>query len=57
QYGWLDLYEIIPGFIIGSLGIVIYSQLAKAPTAAMQERIAKADAHYHSAPPSKQQAE
>ncbi|WP_122762806.1 sodium:solute symporter family transporter [Salmonella enterica] len=57
QYGWLDLYEIIPGFIFGSLGIVIFSLLGKAPTAAMQERFAKADAHYHSAPPSKLQAE
>ncbi|ECC9293225.1 sodium:proline symporter [Salmonella enterica subsp. salamae] len=57
QYGWLDLYEIIPGFIFGSIGIVIFSLLGKAPTAAMQERFAKADAHYHSAPPSKLQAE
>jgi sodium/proline symporter len=45
------LYEIIPGFIFGSLGIVVFSLLSKAPSASMQQRFAEADAHYHSAPP------
>ncbi|MCP5699398.1 proline:sodium symporter PutP, partial [Klebsiella pneumoniae] len=49
--------EIIPGFIFGSLGIVVFSLLGKAPSASMQKRFAEADAHYHSAPPSKLQAE
>lgn len=53
QFAWLGLYEIIPGFIFGSLGIVVFSLLGKAPSAAMQKRFAEADAHYHSAPPSK----
>ncbi len=30
QFGWLGLYEIIPGFIFGSLGIVVFSLLGKA---------------------------
>ncbi len=50
QFGWLGLYEIIPGFIFGSIGIVVFSLLGKAPSAAMQKRFAEADAHYHSAP-------
>ncbi len=49
------LYEIIPGFIFGSIGIVVFSLLGKAPSAAMQKRFAEADAHYHSAPPSRLQ--
>lgn len=47
QFGWLGLYEIIPGFIFGSLGIVVFSLLGKAPSAEMQRRFAEADAHYH----------
>ena len=49
QFGWLGLYEIIPGFLFGSIGIVVFSLLGKAPSAAMQQRFAEADAHYHSA--------
>ncbi len=29
QFGWLGLYEIIPGFIFGSIGIVVFSLLVK----------------------------
>ena len=57
QFALLGLYEIIPGFIFGSIGIVVFSLLGKAPSASMQERFAKADAHYHSAPPSRLQEE
>ena len=57
QFAWLGLYEIIPGFIFGSIGIVVFSLLGKAPSAAMQQRFAEADAHYHTAPPSRLQAE
>ena len=53
QFAWLGLYEIIPGFIFGSLGIVVFSLLGKAPSASMQKRFAEADAHYHTAPPTK----
>ncbi|HFZ0928862.1 TPA: sodium/solute symporter [Klebsiella aerogenes] len=57
QFGWLGLYEIIPGFLFGSIGIVVFSLLGKAPSAAMQQRFAEADAHYHSAPPVRATAE
>jgi len=57
QFAWLGLYEIIPGFIFGSIGIVVFSLLGKAPSTAMQERFAEADAHYHTAPPVKLQPE
>ena len=57
QFAWLGLYEIIPGFVFGSIGIVVFSLLGKAPSTAMQQRFAEADAHYHSAPPSRLQAE
>ncbi len=46
----LGLYEIIPGFIFGSIGIVLFSLLDKAPSASMQARFAEADAHYHTKP-------
>lgn len=29
QFAWLGLYEIIPGFIFGSIGIVVFSLLGK----------------------------
>ena len=57
QFGWLGLYEIIPGFIFGSLGIVVFSLLDKAPSASMQQRFAEADAHYHTPPPVRATAE
>lgn len=41
QFGWLGLYEIIPGFIFGSIGIVVFSLLGKAPSAAMQKRFCR----------------
>lgn len=47
QYAWLDLYEIIPGFIFASIGIVVVSLLSRAPSASIQRRFAEADAHYN----------
>ncbi|CAO96477.1 sodium/proline symporter PutP [Erwinia tasmaniensis] len=46
QYGWLDLYEIIPGFLFASIGIVLFSLVDKAPSAAAQQRFAAAEAEY-----------
>lgn len=46
QYGWLDLYEIIPGFLFGCIAIVAVSLLGRAPSAAMTERFAKAEAEF-----------
>jgi len=34
QWGWLDLYEIIPGFLFASIAIVVFSLFGKAPSAA-----------------------
>lgn len=57
QFAWLNLYEIIPGFILASIGIVLVSVLDKAPSRAIQERFAKADAEFHTAPPAKLQVD
>lgn len=57
QFAWLGLYEIIPGFVFASVGIVLVSLLGKMPSVAMQKRFADADDIYHTAPPSKLQAE
>ncbi|QIY10215.1 sodium/proline symporter PutP [Plesiomonas shigelloides] len=57
QFAWLNLYEIIPGFILASIGIVVVSVLDKAPSRAIQERFAKADAEFHTAPPAKLQVD
>lgn len=50
QYALFDLYEIIPGFVFASIGIVVFSLFDKAPSATMQERFAQADAHYRNVP-------
>lgn len=57
QFAWLNLYEIIPGFILASIGIVVVSVLDKAPSRSIQERFAKADAEFHTAPPAKLQVD
>jgi len=47
--GYLGLYEIIPGFILASLGILVFSLLDKAPSAAMLKRFAAAEREYQDA--------
>ena len=42
----LGVYEIIPGFIVASLAIVIISLLGKAPSTSIQKRFDKADTLY-----------
>ncbi|QTD45983.1 sodium/proline symporter PutP [Ottowia testudinis] len=37
QFGWLGLYEIVPGFILGGLAAVLVSQLGQ-PSPGMRER-------------------
>ncbi|WP_137889268.1 sodium/proline symporter PutP [Pseudomonas sp. 2FE] len=49
QFGWLGLYEIIPGFIFASVGILVFSLLGKAPSAAMLKRFAEAEQEYQDA--------
>ncbi|HBT13226.1 MAG TPA: sodium/proline symporter PutP, partial [Erwinia persicina] len=46
QWGWLDLYEIIPGFLFASIAIVVFSLFGKAPSAAAQQRFDAAEAEY-----------
>ncbi|MFN3767279.1 MAG: sodium/proline symporter PutP [Ectopseudomonas guguanensis] len=45
----LGLYEIIPGFILATLAIVIFSRIGKAPSQSMLERFDKAESEYKSA--------
>lgn len=56
QFVWLDLYEIIPGFIFASIAIVVVSLMGKAPSATMSQRFRDADAIYHSPPAIRQVA-
>lgn len=56
QFAWFNLYEIIPGFIFASLGIVVVSLMGKAPSTSMQARFEKADEEYHTPAPSKLRA-
>jgi len=46
QYGWLGLYEIIPGFAFSSIAIVLFSLLGREPSAAAQQRFDAAEAEY-----------
>lgn len=46
QYAWLNLYEIIPGFLFGSLTIFIVSLLDRAPSNAVIERFNKAETEF-----------
>jgi len=47
--GHLGLYEIIPGFLFASIGIVLFSLLDKAPSATMLKRFAAAEKEYQDA--------
>ncbi|NUU65346.1 sodium/proline symporter PutP [Enterobacteriaceae bacterium BIT-l23] len=58
QFEWLDLYEIIPGFLFATLGIVVVSLMGKAPSRDVVERFNKAEQHFRDIPAAKlQQAE
>jgi sodium/proline symporter len=46
QYEWLGLYEIIPGFILGCLAIVVVSLMGRQPSTTMTERFDQAEAEY-----------
>ncbi len=46
HFSWFDLYEIIPGFIFASIGIVCFSLLGKAPSPEMRARFTQANDHY-----------
>lgn len=48
-YDYFELYEIIPGFILGSLAIIVVSLLDKAPARTIQQRFQEADKQYKAA--------
>ena len=50
QFGWLGLYEIIPGFLFASVAIVVFSLLDKAPSKAMLERFDDAEREFQTPP-------
>ena len=50
QFGWLGLYEIIPGFVFATLAIVLFSLLDKAPSKAMLERFDDAEREFQTPP-------
>lgn len=47
-YNYFTLYEIIPGFILASIAIILVSLLGKEPSQSIQQRFHKADAEYKS---------
>lgn len=49
-FGWLGLYEIIPGFLFSGLAIVVFSLLDKAPSKAMLERFDDAEREFQTPP-------
>lgn len=46
QYAWLDLYEIIPGFVFGSIAIVLVSLMGRKPSATITKRFDLAEAEF-----------
>jgi len=44
QFGWFDLYEILPGFVLGGLALIVVSRFDKAPSADVLARYASAEA-------------
>lgn len=47
NYGWTELYEIIPGFIFASLAIWVVSLTGRKPSVAVEERFNAAEAEYN----------
>jgi sodium/proline symporter len=39
QFAWLDLYEIIPGFLFACIAIVVVSLMGRQPSATITERV------------------
>jgi sodium/proline symporter len=48
-FGWTGLYEIIPGFILATLGILIFSRIGAAPSDSMIKRFDAAEKEYQDA--------
>lgn len=48
QAGWLGLYEIVPGFVLGALAIGVVSRAGRRPSAAMLARHDRVEAEMKS---------
>ena len=48
-FAWTGLYEIIPGFILATLGILLFSRIGAGPSAAMHKRFSAAELEYQQA--------
>lgn len=46
QYGWLDLYEIIPGFLFATLSIVLVSLFGRHPSESIRLRFKASEEEY-----------
>ncbi|MGL5800759.1 MAG: sodium:solute symporter family transporter, partial [Plesiomonas sp.] len=46
EYGWFNLYEIIPGFILSSLSIILFSLLDTPPSTTLSQRFAQGEQRY-----------
>lgn len=46
QFGWFNLYEIIPGFLFGAIAIVVFSRIGNKPSEKMLIRFDAAEAEY-----------
>ncbi|WP_290872961.1 sodium/proline symporter PutP [Aquabacterium sp.] len=49
QFGWLGLYEIIPGFVFSAIAIVVFSLTGPKPSASMVKRFERADREHAAA--------
>ncbi|QCR35852.1 sodium/proline symporter PutP [Nissabacter sp. SGAir0207] len=47
QYGWQELYEIIPGFLFASVAIVVVSLMGRQPSKVVTERFRVAEAEFN----------
>ena len=47
MFGATGIYEIIPGFVLSALSIIVVSLLSKAPSKEVTDRFEEADALYH----------
>ena len=47
QYAWLNLYEIIPGFLFAAIAIVVVSLMGRQPSAVVTERFRLAEEEFN----------
>ena len=50
QFGWLGIYEIVPGFILASIAIVLGSLMSRAPSSRMRDDFAAVDRQMQARP-------